>query len=180
MTPYTYQDNLETERLLTRKLTKGDTAIWADFFNDKEAIEFFPFLSSDSNEEKSRNWIDRQLNRYAENRFGLQALIDKRTNLFVGQCGLLAQEVDGKAETEVGYHIFKKYWGQGFAPEAARLFIDYAFKNNLTNSIISIIDRKNIRSQSVAEKNRLTKEKETTWSTMNVYIYRIDKKNWAI
>ena len=88
------------------------------------------------------------------------------------------QEVDRETEIEVGYHIFKRFWGQGFAPEAAKLFIDYAFKNNLSNSIISIININNIRSQQVAEKNGLVREKQTNWLDLNVYIYRIKKEDW--
>ena len=169
---------LETNRLITRKLTEKDITVWAEFFKDKEAIEFFPTLGLTSNEERAKHWVDKQLNRYVENRFGLQALIEKKTGNFIGQCGLITQEVDGKMEIEVGYHIFKKYWGQGFAPEAARLFIDYAFKNNLTASVISIIDTRNIKSQRVADKNGLIREKETKWSNQDVYIYRIDKEKW--
>ncbi len=177
MHAYTYEDNLQSPRLITRKLTENDIILWTDFFKDKEAIQFFPAFA-DSDEERSKHWIERQLTRYEENRFGLQALIDKDTKKFIGQCGLLTQEVDGKTEIEVGYHIFKKYWGQGFAPEAARLFIEFAFKNNLTESVISIIHVENIKSQRVADKNGLIREKPTNWLDLDVYIYRIKKENW--
>ncbi|MDQ3072321.1 MAG: GNAT family N-acetyltransferase [Bacteroidota bacterium] len=120
--------------------------------------------------------ISKQLDRYADQRFGLQAIIDKKSNTFIGQCGLLAQEVDGRSEIEVGYHVFKKYWGQGYAPEAARLFITYAFKNNLADSVISIIDVENIRSQKVAEKNGLKVDKQIKWvNGEDAYIFRIKK-----
>jgi RimJ/RimL family protein N-acetyltransferase len=175
MTTYIYQDNLESDRLLTRKLTIDDAKIWSDFFIDKEAIEFLPNPGFNSVDERAKHWVDKQLNRYADNLFGLQALIDKKTNQFVGQCGLLKQTVDGQTEVEVGYHIFKKYWGQGYAPEAAKLFIDYAFQNNITSSITSIINIKNIKSQRVADKNGLTREKQTIWSGLDVFIYRINK-----
>lgn len=174
---YKYEDNLQTDRLITRMLTKEDTPVWEDFFKDEKAIEFFPAYTK-TDKERSAEWIERQLTRYAENRYGLQALIDKKKNLFIGQCGLLEQEVDGKKEIEVGYHIFKKYWGHGFAPEAARLFINYAFTNNLTDTIISIIHSKNIKSQRVAGKNGLVKDNHTNWLDMDVYIYRINKENW--
>ncbi len=178
MMKYIYEDNLETERLITRKLNELDIPAWAEFFKDKEAVQFFPDFGLTSENERAKHWVEKQLNRYRDQRFGLQALIDKRTNNFVGQCGLLTQEVDGKIETEVGYHIFKKYWGQGFAPEAAKLFIDHAFKNNLSDSVISIIDRKNIKSQRVADKNGLKRDGETEWSDLEVYIYRIHKHEW--
>jgi RimJ/RimL family protein N-acetyltransferase len=119
--------------------------------------------------------MDKQLNRYAKNLFGLQALIDKRTNEFIGQCGLLLQEVDGRQEVEVGYHILRKHWGKGYAPEAARLFIDFAFEKNLSNSVISIINSKNIKSQRVAQKNGLIKENQTSWRNMDVFIYRVQR-----
>lgn len=178
MTNKSYQDKLESERLVTRKLTKNDAAIWADFFSDNEAIEFLPYNGPISNSERAVEWVDKQINRYEENTYGLQALINKRTNDFVGQCGLLIQEVDDTKELEVGYHILKKYWGQGYAPEAARLFIDYAFKNNWAESIISIIDKRNLKSKRVAEKNGLEMEKQTTWRNITVEIFRITKSNW--
>ncbi len=178
MTAYIYPENLQTIRLITRKLIGEDIVKWADFFKDKEAVEFFPNLGLSSYDDRSKYWINKQINRYAENRFGLQALIEKKTNNFIGQCGLLKQEVDGKKEIEVGYHIFKKNWGQGFAPESASLFIDLAFKNNLADSVISIIDVGNIKSQRVADKNGLEREKKTKWEDFDVYIYRIDKQRW--
>ncbi|MEX2592641.1 MAG: GNAT family N-acetyltransferase [Anditalea sp.] len=175
---YPYPDKLESDRLITRKLTENDISPWADFFSDKEAVQFFPDYGLTSNMERAKLWIDKQLKRYAEDGIGLQAIIDKRTNNFVGQCGLLKQEVDGLIEMEVGYHIFKEYWGQGFAPEAAKLFIDHAFQNNLTTSVISIIATGNTKSQRVADKNGLIREKQTKWSDLEVYIYRITKNKW--
>jgi [ribosomal protein S5]-alanine N-acetyltransferase len=108
----------------------------------------------------------------------LQALIDKSTNEFVGMCGLLAQTIDDLPEIEVGYHIFKKHWGKGFAPEAAKLFLDYAFSHNIAESVISVIDVDNKKSRRVAEKNGLLLEKQTTYGTMNVVVYRMQKRDW--
>lgn len=179
MTTYIYQDNLQSERLVTRKLTEKDIPTWADFFEDKEAVEFLPTLGLTSNIDRAKHMIGKQLERYANNRFGHQVLIDKKTNCFIGLCGLLTQNVDGKTEIEVGYHIFKTYWGQGYAPEAAKLFINYAFKNNLATSIISVIDIGNIKSQKVAKKNGLTRERQTKYiDNEDVYIYRIEKDKW--
>jgi RimJ/RimL family protein N-acetyltransferase len=93
----------------------------------------------------------------------------------VGQCGILAQVVDDIPELEVGYHILPQYWGKGYAPEAAKFFINYAFENNLADSIISVIDVGNIKSQRVAEKNGLYREKQTVQMGDDVFVYRILK-----
>lgn len=180
MTNYSYKENLESSRLITRFLKPSDISIWADFYEDKDAVEFFSSFGLKSNIEQAKYMIDKQLDRYSNNRFGHQALIEKETNNFIGVCGLLTQEVDNIVEIEVGYHIFKKYWGKGFAPEAAKLFIDYAFENDLTNSVISVIDTRNLKSQKVAEKNGLIREKQTKYSDgEDVYIYRITNNKKA-
>jgi ribosomal-protein-alanine N-acetyltransferase len=177
MQNYFYCDNLKSERLKTRFLTEADIHAWSEFFEDKDAVEFIPDFGLNTSAERARDWIDRQLNRYAKNLYGLQVLVDKRTNEFIGQCGLLLQEVDGIEEVEVGYHILRKHWGKGYAPEAARLFIDFAFGKNISSSVISIIDSKNLKSQRVAEKNGLIREKQTGWRNMNVFSYRISKNS---
>ncbi|GHB78702.1 GNAT family N-acetyltransferase [Persicitalea jodogahamensis] len=171
-----YADNHETERLRTRFLTSDDAEVWKEFFMDQEAVKFFPMAIFDSHEESSRHWIERQLTRYAKQQYGMQALIDKQSNAFVGMCGLMTQTVDDIVELEVGYHILKKYWGKGYAPEAARLFIGYAFAHNLSGSVVSIIDIENSNSQRVAEKNGLTREKQTQYMGLDVYLYRIFDK----
>jgi len=175
MSNYKYEDQLSTERLNTRNLTMDDLSTWTKFFEDEDQVEFLPNVKFETAEQRGKNWIEKQLGRYKHKTYGLQALIHKQTGEFIGQCGLLLQEVDGKNEVEVGYHIFKKYWGQGYAPEAAKMFLEYGFKNKQAGSIVSIIHKHNIKSQRVAEKNGLKKEKETTWMELPIIVYRISQ-----
>jgi len=172
---YYYRDQLESARLITRFVIADDVIPWTAFFNDPEAIELFPSFGLNTLEERVQHWIDRQLIRYAEKRYGLQMLFDKKTGALIGQCGLLLQEVDGIQELEVGYHIIRKYWGNGYAPEAARLFLDFAVEHDLADSVISIIDIRNDKSMRVAEKNGLSRDKQTRWLDKDVFIYRIQK-----
>lgn len=176
--PYIYTSQLVTRRLFTRFLTVDDIPVWADFFKDEAAVEFFPPSEFITHEARAAHWVNRQLIRYNVEQCGLQALIHKDTKEFIGQCGLIKQLVDGKKELEVGYHIFKKYWGHGYAPEAAGAFIGEAFIQGLTSSVIAIIGTENTRSQAVAVKNGLVKDRQTIWMDMDVFIYRIHKNEW--
>jgi ribosomal-protein-alanine N-acetyltransferase len=178
MKPYQYDDGLKSERTVTRMLVDEDFKPWTEFLADKDAVEFFPLAGFNSAEERSIYWINKQLARYADEKYGLQAILNKNTGELIGQCGLMAQEVDGIAELEVGYHIFKKFWGQGYAPEVAKMFINYAFQRDLASSIISIIDIRNVKSQRVAEKNGLIRDKQTTWLGLDIYVYRLNKEDW--
>lgn len=178
--PYKYEEHLVTERLITRFLRADDVRVWSSFFRDKDATAYFPNLEFDTDEEKARWWIERQLTRYREARFGLQALIHRETKEFVGQCGLLTQEVDGREEVELAFDVFKQYWGQGYAPEAAQAFLQYAFRNNLAPSVISIIDARNTKACRVASKCGMAREKETLWAGIDVVVYRITKEKWEM
>ncbi len=173
---YYYADRLESKRIITRFLTPDDVTEWEKFLNDEEATQFIPKQPELSLNERSTFWIGKQLVRYSEKRYGLQALVNKNTNEFIGQCGLLIQEIDGEIKLEVGYHILKKYWGLGFAPEAASLFMDFAFENNQSEEVVSIIHVDNLKSQKVALKNGLQILKKTYWNAQDVFIFGIQKQ----
>ncbi len=178
MPPYHYPEELETKRLITRYLTEADVPLWAEFFKDAEAIEFFPMYHDKLPEQSAKEWIERQRTRYTKHEYGMQALLDKSTHALVGQCGLIAKEIDGIPEIEVGYSILKKYWGLGYAAEAARLFIDYAFENQQADSIISTISPGNAKSIRIAKKNGLVFEKMTIWQGIELCVYRMYKTHW--
>lgn len=170
--PYRYDEHLESERLLTRKLVLEDVPAWSVFFEDYQATRFLPDHNFPSTEARAKDWIERQLNRYKDELYGLQALILKDSGEFIGMCGLITQDLEGVKELEVGYHLFKEFRGKGYATEAAQLFKNYAFKNNLSESVISIIHEKNTDSQKVAQRNGMTLEKACYWRNLNVVIYR--------
>lgn len=178
MDNYIYQDNLSSPRLSTQFLDPGDMTDWAAFFEDASSVRFLPDYGPADPFSKSENWVKTQMERYSEKRFGLQKIIEKGSGRFVGQCGLLLQEVNGQPEIEVGYHILKAYRGKGFAPEAARIFIDFAFRHQLSSSIISIIHADNTASKRVAEKNGLKVSERMIWAGFDVCIYRVYRDEW--
>jgi [ribosomal protein S5]-alanine N-acetyltransferase len=178
MEAYTYQDGLESKRMKTRFLRQEDLAIWTTFFSDKESVRFFPLFAKPEPKEGAQMWIDKILQRYADKRYGLQAMLDKHSDEFIGQCGLLVQTVDGILELEVGYSLLREHWGKGYATEAAKLFRDYGFQTTNVDSIISIIDPQNFPSQAVAERNGMKREKQTVWNDMDIFVYRITREEW--
>lgn len=173
-----YPGTFETERLLIRPLTEEDAIQWLPFMTSKKALEFFPVFATGNPIKNAHAWLERQLKRYRENRFGLEALIDKQTGSFLGQCGLLEQELDGAVELEIGYSLLPAHWGKGYATESALFFRDWAFEQGLRPSIISVIDRNNTASQKVAERVGMVWEKEVSWNKMDVFVYRIREEVW--
>lgn len=167
-----YPDRLRSERLITRFISPEDAHLWIPFFRSEKATALFPDFGLITAEEKAQYWIKRIIDRYETERYGFQWIYLKGTDVLVGQAGLLLQEVDGKEELEVGYHMLPNHWGNGYAPEAAKMFIDFAKEQQLSDSIISIIDIRNQNSQRVAQKNGLSLEKTTLWNNLTVGIHR--------
>jgi RimJ/RimL family protein N-acetyltransferase len=175
---YSNLHELETNRLHFRKLHAEDAIIWENFFFDNPSLDYLGIDMSMNPQEQSKDWIGRQLQRYQNNTGGLLALINKTSHEFLGMAGLLMQEVDGQQELEIGYHLLPEFWNLGFATEAARELRDYGFMNNSTESLISVIDVRNLASQNVAAKNGMVISKSTRYHGLDVFIYSILRKDW--
>ncbi|MEN8929050.1 MAG: GNAT family N-acetyltransferase [Flavobacteriales bacterium] len=146
----------ETERLHFRLLTGNDYENWLPFFAGENVAKFLLMDPSLSQKELCDKWFEKSNMRYEKNLGGMNALIDKKSGEFIGQCGLLIQTIEEVDYLEVGYSILPKYWGKGFATEAAIKCKEFAFENNFANSLISIIHKENIGSRKVALNNGMT------------------------
>jgi [ribosomal protein S5]-alanine N-acetyltransferase len=162
----------ESSRLLFRKLETNDYDVWLEFFKDPLWSKYWT-MKEQTPDEHCRQWFDKIFHRYANNLGGMNVLINKHSGEFIGQCGLLIQTVDRIEELEVAYSMMPQHRGKGYAPEAAKKCIDFAFANRLRDSLISIIHENNIESQKVALKNKLSVDKYTTFDNNPVRIYRI-------
>ncbi|MDX2042383.1 MAG: GNAT family N-acetyltransferase [Acidobacteriota bacterium] len=163
---------LETERLLLRRITHDDLDDLLQIWGDAETMSLFP---KTLNRQEMAEWIDRNLKRYEDFGHGIWAVILKDGQQFVGDCGLVIQDVEGVQEMEVGYHFNKKFWGLGLAAEAARSCMGYASTTLNRRRIISMIRPENLASRRVAERNGLKIEKEIFWRGFQHYIYSIEQ-----
>ncbi len=168
----------ESERLSYRKVDDSYFPEWMEFCSDYESLKYIGINQELSPQEKCQIWFDRVYNRYENNLGGMNALILKQNNQFVGQCGLLIQTIDEIQEVEVGYSLMPNHRNQGYAIEAAKKCRDFAFENNLAESLISTIHMDNVCSAKVAVKNGMKLEKKTLFRGLPVQIFRISKADW--
>lgn len=164
----------QTTRLNFRSVLESDFNAWLKFFQDPNTSLHW-VEEKESAEDACKNWYKKQAWRYENNMGGMNALIEKSSGRLIGHCGLLVQTVDDKTELEIGYSLLPEFWGKGYASEAAAKCKDFAFENDLAQSLISIISLTNIQSQKVALKNGMFVEKETAYKGNKVLIYRINK-----
>ena len=107
---------LTTKRLILRELTPGDYDALCVMLRDKDVMYAYEHAFS---AEEARGWLNRQLDRYKTDGFGLWAVILRENGRLIGQCGITKQDVGGKTVREVGYIFDKNFWHRGYAAEAA-------------------------------------------------------------
>ncbi len=161
-----------SERLKFRKLKSSDYHSWLPFHQEPMRTPFWTGLPTDP-ETACQQSFDRIFFRYENNLGGMNALIHKETNDFIGLCGLLVQTVDDRQELEIGYSILPKFWKKGFATEAAMKCKAYAIEHQLTDSLISIIQVNNTPSQKVARAVGMKIDKTTLYKANKCHIFRI-------
>ncbi len=147
---------IETERLGLRALSLADCQSLFEILSDLETMRYYPRPYT---REETEAWIARSMLSYRDKNFGLWAVILKKEDQFIGQCGISLQEIDGKTLPEIGYHIHKKYWRRGYASEAAKASLDYGFLKVGLPELFIHTSLENAASIRVAEKMGMKKRK---------------------
>jgi RimJ/RimL family protein N-acetyltransferase len=163
---------LETRRLLLRELTQQDKASLADVLSDSEAMKFYTHALSDTEVEE---WIDWNLRNYRQYGFGLWAVVLKSSETVIGDCGLTYQDIEGQKLPEIGYHIRESFCNRGYAAEAARACIQYAFENLGLPMVYVYTDPNNKPSRRVAEKAGMTFIKSFIQNGFERVLYMAEK-----
>jgi RimJ/RimL family protein N-acetyltransferase len=106
----------------------------------------------------AEQWIEWNLRNYADYGHGLW-VIEAHEGLFVGDCGLTVQDIEGEPHIEVGYHVHLALRGQGFATEAAAQVRETARAAGAEH-LVAIIRPENTPSQLVAQHIGLSLERQ--------------------
>lgn len=142
---------LKTERLRLRQWKQDDLPPFAEMSADPGVMKYF--LSTLTREE-SEVWARRCQTLISERGWGLWALESKNSGKFLGVVGLHA--VDPKFPfapgVEVGWRLAREEWGKGYASEAARAALDFAFGTLGLDEVCSFTTVSNRRSQAVMKR----------------------------
>ena len=86
--------------------------------------------------------------------WGFWAVELKQTGEFIGFIGLHQQpdQFTFSPCTEIGWRLEKKFWGKGFATEAAITCLDFAFNSLHLNAVVAFTAQQNSKSQAVMQR----------------------------
>lgn len=144
----------ETERLILREILPSDKEAMFELDTDPEVHLYLGSHPAGKMEDIEENiaFIRQQ---YIDNGIGRWALIEKSTGNFIGWGGLklMKQLTNHHIDYyDLGYRLIKRYWGKGFATEAARAALAYGFDQLNQDKIYAIADIRNAASRHTLEK----------------------------
>lgn len=161
---------IETDRLILRTWQDSDTAKMAKINKDAKVMEYFPGIVD---MQGTQRLIDKINKHYDEHGYTLYAVEIKATKQFIGFVGLLNATFYAHftPATEIGWRLGSQFWGQGYATEAARAVLDYAFNQLNLDEIVSFTTANNLASRRVMEKIGLKRNPKDDFDNPNVINY---------
>jgi RimJ/RimL family protein N-acetyltransferase len=145
---------IETERLLLRELLLSDVDGMFELDSNPN-VHLFVGNNPVKNIEQSVEYIHFVQKQYKDFGTGRWAVILKETNEFLGWSGIkfITDEINGHTNFyEIGYRFIEKHWGKGYATEAGKAFVDYAFNEMKVDALYAYADAGNENSRKILEK----------------------------
>lgn len=148
--------NLETDRLILRRVDKNDVNEVFALRSDAETMKYVPRPLVTTKDEALDHiaLIDSKI----ESNEGINwAITIKGSPKLIGIIGHYRIKPE-HFRSEIGYMLLPEFQGKGIITEAVKAIVQYGFNQMHLHSIEAIIDPENIASGMVLEKNNFIKE----------------------
>jgi ribosomal-protein-alanine N-acetyltransferase len=156
---YPVVPELRTDRLILSKWRVGDRAPFAELNLDADVMRHFPGPLSRT---ESDALVDRIVADFERCGWGLWALEERATGRFLGFTGLAPVRFQAPftPATEVGWRLRRDAWGRGFATEAGRAALAFAFAPDglALAEVVSFTAHANQRSRAVMHRLGMSRD----------------------
>jgi RimJ/RimL family protein N-acetyltransferase len=153
---------------------------------DPRVMEHFPKTLTQSESDAMAGRIREQLDR---NGYGLWAVEVVGVARFIGFVGLSQPTFQAHFTpcVEIGWRLAYENWGHGYATEAARAVLGFAFENLLLDELVSFTAIGNQRSRRVMERIGMTHRPADDFDHPNIaevsslrrhVLYRLSRTTW--
>jgi RimJ/RimL family protein N-acetyltransferase len=177
---------LTTDRLILRRWRDADREPFAALNADPEVMEHFP---EPLDRTRSDAFVDRVEEVFEQRGFGFWAVEEAATGRFIGFTGLWVPRFEAQftPAVEIGWRLARAAWGHGYASEAARRALTFAFEDLELPEVVSFTARTNLRSQAVMRRIGMTHDPADDFDHPSVaegdrlrphVLWRIDSDRW--
>ena len=148
------KEPIETDRLVLRELLFSDVDGLFELESNPN-VHLFVGNKPVTHIDECRAYVEFIHQQYKDFGTGRWAVILKETNEFLGWSGIkfITNEINNHKDFyEIGYRFIEKHWGKGYATEAGKAFIDYAFNEMKVDALYAYADAGNKNSRKILEK----------------------------
>ena len=147
---------LETERLLLRCFEMKDAPVVQQLLSDPEVTGNLMDTTLPFTLEDAEQMITRSHQAVEANTAYMFAVVRKSNDTLVGYCDVEVQRHHKRGE--IAYWIGRPYWWQGYATEAAKRVVRFAFEDLGLNRVFAYVLKRNTASAGVLTKAGLKLE----------------------
>ncbi|MCF6132096.1 GNAT family N-acetyltransferase [Flavobacterium wongokense] len=174
--------NIETERLLLRRLNENDADEVLALRSNPETMKYIPRPLAKNREDALGhiNMIEEKIVTNTGINWGITLKGEPKIIGIIGHYKVSPEN----HRAEIGYMSFPEVNGKGYMSEAIKAVVAYGFEQMNLHSIEAIIDPDNIGSERVLQKNGFVKEahilENELWEGrfLDTVIYSLLKRNW--
>ena len=180
---------IATKRLYLRQWQASDRARFAGMNADPEVMAYFPKLLTPALSNTIANKCQKLIE---EHGWGFWVVARKdgadKSDDFIGMVGLNNAHADMPfaPAVEIGWRLHKDYWGLGYATEAARAALDFAFTELALEDVVSFTAVINQRSQKLMQRLGMTDTQDNFSHPMldadhrlaEHVLYKITRQQW--
>lgn len=175
---------IETERLRLRDFIEDDWKAVLMYQSDPLYLRYNPWQERTEAEVRAfvQMFLDHQQKR-PRHKFQLAITLPAENGRLIGNCGIRL-EAPGAWEADIGYELDPRYWGRGYATEAARAMLNFGFTELGVHRISAFCIAENVGSAHVLEKIGMQREgrlRENEWMKgrwWDTLVYGILEPEW--
>lgn len=174
------------DRLVLRPWRSSDLAPFAALNADPRVMEFLPKILDRTESDALVSRIGEHFDRHG---FGLWAVEAPGVADFIGWTGLNVPTFEAHFTpcVEIGWRLACEHWRRGYATEAARGVLDFAFGEPALDEVVSFTTPSNVRSWRVMERLGMTRDPAEDFDHPRLatdhplcrhLLYRMRRTNW--
>ena len=173
-----------SQRLGLRKFKLDDLEAMAAINADSAVMQHFPSTYTTDQTHKFMNGVNDKID---ERGYSMWAAELKETGELIGFVGIskVSFEANFTPAVEVGWRLAKKFWGKGYATEAAQACLKFAFEKAGLPVVVAFTATENERSENVMQRIGMTKTGEFDHPKIEDghrlkkhVLYKISKSDW--
>jgi len=169
---------LTADRFILRAFRESDIPALTVLHSDPEVMRYLRENGEvETAPRKAWEYMAMMMGHWQLKGYGKWAMADVKSDELIGRVGYYDAPYDWPG-LELGWTIARRFWGKGYATEAARMALDWGFETLDANEIISAIITGNERSVRVAERLGERYVRDGTVHGAPCRIYAITRDEW--